>query len=122
MTERIDKDKLDKMSGLLGKVPISGGKESEDGVSKTRETLKAQKKYKIMIPSTEKDSSPVFLGVNGWTFLVKRDEVVELPESVKELLDNAKMTVYVQRKADDGGEGLVLVPMEVLRYPYQLLA
>lgn len=86
--------------------------------SKTRDVLSKQRRVKIKIPSTEREKDDVSVGINGHVFLIKRDEFVEVPVAVIEVLNNAKMTVYTQKKREDG-EGYELVPAEAQRFPYQ---
>lgn len=79
--------------------------------------LKAQRKVRIKIPSTENDKSDVTVSPNGYTYLIKRDEVVEVPEAVKNALDSATTFKYTQGKDSRTLEG----PFEVLTYPYTFL-
>lgn len=87
---------------------------------KTREELSGQKKVKVRIPSTETDKDPVVVGINGYVYQIKRDEVVEVPASVAQVLDDAKLTLYVQKKREDG-EGNELIETSAQRIPYQRL-
>lgn len=47
-----------------------------------------EKKVKIKIPLTRKETEPVFVGMNGRTFLIQRGVEVEVPEGVAEILKN----------------------------------
>lgn len=96
------------------------GKEGLDDTEIVRATLNAQQKVKIMIPSTETKRDDVPVAVNGYTFLIQRDKVVEVPMSVVGVLNNAKMTLHKQVPREDGN-GMELVPYEALRFPYQFL-
>jgi hypothetical protein len=89
------------------------------GAMETRSALKGQKLIKIRIPSTETQKDPVPVGVNGYTYLIKRDHTVEVPESVVEVLNNAVATLYDQKEREDGNEGMELVPYDALRFPFQ---
>lgn len=51
--------------------------------------LNKQPKYKINIQSTQTDSSVVELTLNGYRYEIMRDHDVVVPQSVKEVLDNA---------------------------------
>lgn len=55
-------------------------------MSTTETTVKAEKKVKIRIPLTRENSSDVFVGVNGRSWLIKRGVEVEVPECVAEVL------------------------------------
>ena len=57
-------------------------------MSTTETTVKAEKKVKIRIPLTRENSSDVFVGVNGRSWLIKRGVEVEVPECVVEVLRN----------------------------------
>lgn len=85
-----------------------------------RDELNAQKKVKITIPSTELERDPVVVGINGYVFQIKRDEPVEVPQSVLNVLNDAKMTIYKQVKRTDG-EGNELVAINAQRHAYQML-
>lgn len=67
-------------------------------VAKTSKTTKPKanpdERVNIIIASTEKDQTDVFVGVNGVTFLIKRDEVVAVPRYIYEHLINTKTTVF----------------------------
>ena len=53
-------------------------------------TAKAEVKKKeteiIRIPKTKEDKGDVFVGINGYTYLIKRGETVEVPKAVAEVL------------------------------------
>lgn len=85
---------------------------------KTREVLGKEKKIKIQIPSTETEKDPVVVGINGYVYQIQRDEVVEVPESVAMVLDDAKMSIFVQERRPDG-EGNELREIVAQRIPYQ---
>ena len=50
-------------------------------------TGNAPKKVKIKLPLTRTEKDDVFVGINGDTFLIKRGETVEVPESVAWVLE-----------------------------------
>ena len=50
--------------------------------------MATEKKVKIKIPLTKNDAEDVYVAVNGRSFLIKRGEEVEVPESVVEVLEN----------------------------------
>ncbi|MBQ1784634.1 MAG: hypothetical protein II007_13390 [Gammaproteobacteria bacterium] len=80
-------------------------------------TLNAQRKVRIMIPPTEKDKGDVTVSPNGYTYLIKRGAVVEVPEAVKNALDTAVTQTYTMAKDGRTLEG----PFEVLTYPYTFM-
>jgi hypothetical protein len=77
-------------------------------IESTKEILDKQKKYKILIPSTEADKSAIQVAINGYAYNIPRDKVVELPESVIDILNNAAYTTYDVKKREEG-EGEVMV-------------
>ncbi len=91
--------------------------------SKTAHLMRGVKRVKIRIPSTEAPGGKddVTVNINGYLFQIKRDEDIEVPEAVLKVLDNAVMTHYKQKKRE-GGEGYEMVPMKVMRFPYQRIA
>lgn len=60
-------------------------------------------KVEILIPSTRGDDGKddVFVGVNGSTFLIKRDEKVRIPVEILEALNNAVQKEYELDKRTD---------------------
>jgi len=93
--------------------------EQVDNLKEIQETLKKQKKYAIRIPSTETQREPVEVGVCGYVYRIKRDEWVEVPEAVVEVLNNAQFTYYTQKRREDG-DGNELIPHTVQRFAYQV--
>lgn len=49
---------------------------------------KAPKMVKIKLPLTRTEKNDVYVAVNGKSYLIKRGEVVEIPASVAEVLEN----------------------------------
>ncbi len=74
----------------------------------------------IMIASTERDSSDVFVAVNGQNFMIQRDQEVTVPKYIYDLLKSAKETVYKQSKDRATGEVATKV-VEVSSYPVTLV-
>lgn len=58
------------------------------------------KRYDIKIASTESDTSPVKIGVNGEMTLIPRNVSVNIGEDVMEAINNSVVTVYA--KTDSG--------------------
>lgn len=56
----------------------------------TEKKEEAKKTVKIRIPRIKNDDSDVFVSVNEKTYLIKRGEEVEVPESVAEVIRNAE--------------------------------
>ena len=106
----------EKEKRTLGIVPDEGKIDNTEDVARI---LKAQRHYKITIPSTETDRAPVEVSVNGYTYVIKRDEQVEAPEAVVEVLRNAKPIQYVPKRRDDG-EGNEMVPVVSQRHAFQV--
>ena len=92
--------------------------EQTEFITDIREVVSKQKKYKIMIPSTEREKDAVQVGINGYVYNIPRDKTVEVPEAVIEVLNNAVYTVYTQKKRDEG-EGDEWISNEVRRFAYQ---
>ncbi len=88
-------------------------------INDTRDALKKQKHYKISIPSTETQKDPIHVAINGYAYNIPRDTEVSLPESVIEVLKNAKYTTYSLKKRGEGEEGNELVGQDVQRFPFQ---
>lgn len=61
---------------------------------KKTETVKAtentEKLVKIRLPITRDNNEPVFVGVNGRTWLIKRGVEVEVPEVVVEVINQSE--------------------------------
>lgn len=58
-----------------------------------KETVAKEKMVKIKIPRNRKDEEDVFVSVNERTWLIKRGEYVEVPECVKEVLDQQERSL-----------------------------
>lgn len=85
-----------------------------------KEQLDAQKKYKIMVPSTEIDREDIKIGICGYTYVIQRDKPVDVPESVVKVLQDAITTSYKQVKRKDS-EGYELISFDSMRYPFQII-
>lgn len=95
----------------------------EGAVDNTKEVvreLRAQRRFKIRINSTDSEQEDVPVGIQGHVFLIKRDTEVVVPESVVEVLRGATKTLFRQRKRADG-EGNELVPYQAPRFPFEVL-
>lgn len=53
------------------------------------ENLRRQNKVELTIASTESDSSPVMVSVNGYAYRIVRDTPVEVPEAIANALKDA---------------------------------
>ena len=49
-----------------------------------------EKKVKIRLPLTKKESDDVYVAVNGHSYLIKRGASVVVPESVKEVIEHSE--------------------------------
>jgi hypothetical protein len=72
----------------------------------------------IMIPKTEKEVRDVYVNPNFKAFLIKRGVPVQVPPDVIGALNNARETRYY-KEVDPVTQKEVMVPQEVLSYPYQ---
>lgn len=50
--------------------------------------MATEKKVKIKLPLTRTEKDDVYVAVNGHSYLIKRGETVEVPESVAEVLQH----------------------------------
>ena len=103
--------------------PVEGvqvADEGADNIRQVKDQLDAQKKYKILIPSTELDREDVKVGVSGYVYQIQRDKPVDVPESVVKILQQA-ITVSYKQVPRKEGEGYDLVPFESMRYPFQII-
>lgn len=65
---------------------MANKKNPETAENAAEAVVEAPKTVKIRIPRTRKDQEDVFVSVNLKTYLIKRGEEVEVPESVAEVL------------------------------------
>lgn len=49
-----------------------------------------EKKVKIKLPLTRTEKEPVYVGLNGYGYLIKRGEEVEVPIGVAEILQHSE--------------------------------
>jgi len=69
------------------------------------------KRYRISIATDSQDKQPVRVGVNGYSYTIRRGEIVEVPASVVEALSHAVQYVY---------DPANMSRQEVLSYPFQI--
>jgi hypothetical protein len=71
--------------------------------AKTSKTKAAAKEetVTISVASTDRDTADVFVGVNGRTFLIKRDAVVTVPKYIYEHLRDAKETIFDPKTGEE---------------------
>lgn len=62
-----------------------------DKAAKEVASALGSEKVKIKLPKYQGAPDPVEVGVNGYFFIIKRGEEVEVPPAVKEILENAEM-------------------------------
>ena len=66
-----------------------------DAKSAATEDIDRKKGWKtIVIAEDESDQQPVFVGVNGKSYWIRRGEPVPVPPEVIEVLNNAKQVVW----------------------------
>lgn len=96
--------------------PSSNGG-TDKAQSKEQARQRKQKRVRIMIPSSSDigGNQDVFVGVQGVAYLIKRDEEVDVPQSVVEVLQNAQRTTYTQM--EDG----TLRGKKVPAYPVNII-
>jgi len=121
------KDKDEVIDGDAGKEDAGNGvvvKRDDEGVDdnikEISDSLRKQKKVKIIIPSSESERDDVVVGICGYTYIIKRDHPVSVPESVVKVLRDAVVTQYKQVPRPDGN-GNELVPYQSPRYPFQVI-
>jgi len=82
-----------------------------------RRKKKLPEKVKVIFRSTEgvggKDD--IFIGLNGQSFLIKRDEPVEVPRALLNVIDDAIMTIYEQTESG------LSKPRDIPRFPYEIV-
>ena len=82
----------------------------------TAELLKREGKVMIMIASTERDKSPVFVGLNGRGILIPRDKWFAVDKPYLEVLEQCKMTEYQVMMDPSKHEQAQTIPREVSRF------
>ena len=92
--------------------------EAIDNLSDIKAQLAAMPKYKLKIPSTEKDREPVPVNVCGYLYLIQRDKEVVVPYAVIHILENSIQTDFYQAPRGDGEDGYELVPVQHNRHGY----
>lgn len=76
------------------------------------EATAAPKRVKIVIDENETDQQPVFVGLNGRSYVIKRGEEVSVPPGVVDILTNATMKKYNSKTMEAR-----MVP----RYPFRVV-
>jgi hypothetical protein len=98
----------------LRKVPLN----STNNESITKKIMSGEKRYKITIASTEKEKTPVFVGINGISYNIPRDVEVEVPHCVVMTLREAVTKSYTITESP-GAEGAKINVASVPRFPVQ---
>lgn len=82
----------------------------------TKEILKRDHKVMVKINSTERDKSPVFVGINGHAYNIPRDKWFSVPYSVIGVLETAKMTQYSVKADPNKSDQAEIQADEVSRF------
>jgi len=91
----------------------------KNSMSVTKEILKREKKFKLKLASTPTDKYAQFVCISGQSYMVPRDQWVEVPESVIATLDEAKITSYSVMSDPKMGDQAKVEASEVSRFSYQ---
>ncbi len=91
---------------------LVGGNDTQAASESVPKQEAGQKRVTISIPESETDTQPVQIYVNGRSYIIRRGEEVDVPESVIEVLNNAKQMVYNPE---------TMKAREVLSYPFQII-
>lgn len=79
--------------------------------------IPVEKRVRIKILATQDgDNSDVFLGVNGFTMMIRRGEEVAIPQSFIDVLNNSVIDTTTQETREDGTKFSRCV--QIQRYPY----
>jgi hypothetical protein len=91
---------------------------SNQGLQKDEAVLAKDERVSITIlESNDKHAvDPVFVGVNGVGYSIKRGVPVTVPKAVVNVLENARQTVYDVSHDERGA--MKLTPRSALSYPY----
>lgn len=75
----------------------------------------------ILIPKTERDTRDVFVSANFVSYQIKRGVPVSVPRIVATVLESAIETRYYPEHDEKLGRD-VMVPREVMSYPFQYVS
>lgn len=82
-----------------------------------KDVASVEKRVRIKILATQDgDNSDVFLGVNGFTMMIRRGEEVAIPQSFIDVLNNSVIDTTTQETREDGTKFSRRV--QIQRYPY----
>jgi hypothetical protein len=86
-------------------------------------SFRSDPKVRIIVPSQEKPGGrdPVQVGVNGVTFLIKRDEEMDVPFRVFEVLKNSEQTEYSQVDGPTATSPKEMRAFTTKGYPFSIL-
>lgn len=114
------KDLIAKQLGQQVKAEGPASEEPSPLVEKNMAALRKQKKVRIMIHENPDHPRRIPVSVNGVNYSIKPGVWVDVPESVVEVLRNAKATYITQY---DNERGIpVNVSREGLQFPFQIAA
>lgn len=94
---------------------------AELSVATVKAQLDKEPRVKIVIDETadESASKNVFVGVNGVGYWMQRGKEISVPQSVVNVLNEQRKTVYRKRKDEMGREELY--PVQVPPYPFHIV-
>lgn len=84
--QRREKMKVNTTENIKHKI---SDKQIDEIAKKTGDTLGKQERIKVRIPSVPGETAPIECCINGYNYIIRRGQTVELPHSVVELLTNA---------------------------------
>jgi hypothetical protein len=93
---------------------IAPTEDAKPEVKKTR-AKKGHKKIIIHKQSGSTGADDVTVSINGKVYLIKRDQEVEVPEAVIDILKNAIKTIYEQNEENE------VTARDVLAYPFSVV-
>lgn len=70
-------------------MPASEDIQKTELVSEGAQKTEPKKTERILIPIDDDHREPVFVGINGKTYLIKRGEEIDVPREIAEVLRNA---------------------------------
>lgn len=90
-----------------------------NSMSVTAEILKREKTVMLKLASTDRDKHAQFVGINGKSWMIPRDQWVSVPESVVATLEECKITNYAVMSDPRQGDSAKIDSSETARFAFQ---
>lgn len=100
-----------------------GDPDAKEQIAEMRRVLSDRVRVKFQPTTDPGGEAPVKAGINGYTFVIKRNAEVDVPRALLRQLDRCVFERYVgDGKIDPVTRQIIYTREEVMRFPYHMVA